>query len=205
MMEGALLLSLPPELRIDQITATSTTLKVHLVSTQRACHCPLCGQASEQVHSRYRRMVADVPSGAKPVRLELEVRKFFCRTPTCPRKIFSERLPDLVEPWARTTKRLRVALQALGVTTGAAVGSRLAPQWGMQVRPTTLLRSLRTISISAAQTVQVLGLDDWAFKRGQIYGTILVDLERHRLIDPAFGPPSRNGQSLAESRIQRSR
>jgi len=75
----------------------------------------------------------------------------------------------------------------------------------MQVRPTTLLRSLRTISISAAQTVQVLGLDDWAFKRGQIYGTILVDLERHRVIDPAFGPPSRNGQSLAESRIQRSR
>lgn len=183
MMEGALLLSLSPELRIDQITVTSTMLMVHLVSTQRACHCPLCGQAAEQIHSRYRRMVADVPSGAKPVRLELEVRKFFCRTPTCPRQIFTERLPDLVEPWARITKRLRVALQAVGVATGAAVGSRLAPQLGMEVRPTTLLRSLRTISIPAAQAVQVLGLDDWAFKRGQIYGTILVDLERHRVID----------------------
>ena len=198
-MEGTLLLSLSPDLRIEQITAPGTMVIVHLISTQRACPCPLCGHASEQIHSRYRRMVADVPCCAKPVRLELEMRKFFCRTPTCPRKIFTERLPDLVEPLARITKRLRAALQALGVATGAAVGSRLAPQLGMDVKPTTLLRFLRTISLPVAQSVQVLGLDDWAFKRGQIYGTILVDLERHRVIDPAFGPPSRNSQRLARA------
>ena len=92
MMEGMLLLSLSPDLWIDQITTTATVLSVHLVSTQLASHCPLCGLASEQVHSRYRRVVADVPCGSKPVSLSLEVRKFFCRTPTCPRKIFTERV-----------------------------------------------------------------------------------------------------------------
>ena len=80
-MEGTLLLSLSLDLRIDQITPTATGLRVYLVSTQRASHCPLCGQASEHVHSRHRRVVADAPCGSKPVSLSLEVRKFFCRTP----------------------------------------------------------------------------------------------------------------------------
>jgi len=183
MMEWALLLSLSPDLWIDQITATTTALLVHLVSTQSASHCPLCGQASEQVHSRYRRVVADVPCGSKPVRLSLEVRKFFCRTPTCPRRIFTERLPDLVQPWARMTNRLRSALQALGLATGGEGGAGLAPKLGMPVAPTTLLRYLRESSSPSVTQVRVLGLDDWAYKRGDTYGTILVDLERHRVID----------------------
>jgi transposase len=183
MMEGALLLSLSPDLWIDQITATTTVLIVHLVSTQPAAHCPLCGQASEQVHSRYRRVVADVPCGSKPVSLSLEVRKFFCRTPTCPRHIFTERLPELVQPWARMTNRLRSALQALGLATGGEGGAGLAPKLGMRVAPTTLLRYLRGVSSPCVTQVRVLGLDDWAYKRGDTYGTILVDLERHRVID----------------------
>jgi transposase len=84
MMEGALLLSLSPELWIERITATSTVLMVHLVSTQTVSYCPLCTQPSEQVHSHYRRVAADVPCGLRPVSLSLEVRKFFCRTPNCP-------------------------------------------------------------------------------------------------------------------------
>jgi transposase len=183
MIEGTLFLSLSPDLWIDEVTSTATVLSVHLVSTQRASRCPLCDQASEQVHSRYQRVVADVPCGSQQVNLDLEVRKFFCRTPTCPRKIFTERLPDLVQPSARMTNRLRSALQALGLATGTALGSRLAPKMGMHVKPTTLLRCLRTVSTPVVETVRVLGLDDWAYKRGQTYGTILVDLERHRVID----------------------
>jgi transposase len=193
MMEGALLLSLSPDLRIDQIIPTATILSVHLVSTQLASHCPLCGQASEQVHSRYRRVVADAPCGSKPVSLSLEVRKFFCRTPTCPRKIFTERLPDLVQPWARMTNRLRAALQALGMATGGEGGAGLAPKLGMRVAPTTLLRGMREVSTPSVTQVRVVGLDDWAYKRGDTYGTILVDLERHRVIDLL---PDRSGDSV---------
>jgi transposase len=97
--------------------------------------------------------------------------------------IFTERLPDLVQPWARITDRLRSALQALGLATGGEVAARLAPKLGLLMPATTLLRCLRALSAPAAQKVRVLGLDDWAHKRGQTYGTILVDLERHRVID----------------------
>ena len=182
-MEEALLLSLSPDLWIDQITATATDLIVHLVSTQPASHCPLCGHASEQVHSRYRRVEAFVPCGLRPVCLSLEARKFFCRTPHCPRKIFTERLPDLVQPWARRTNRLRSVLQALGLATGGEGGAWLAPKLGMRVAPTTLLRGMRAMSNPVVETVHVLGIDDWSYKRGQTFGTILVDLERHRVID----------------------
>ena len=171
------------QLRLDYITAIGTALIVHVVSTQAVCCCPLCGQASAQIHSHYLRMVADVPCGNRSVHLHLEVRKFFCHTDTCPRKIFTERLPDLVQPWTRLTNRLRAALDEPGLVTGGEGGAHLAGKLAMPVKPTTLLRRVRAVSAAAVTLVQVLGLDDWAFKRGQHYGTILVDLERHRVID----------------------
>ncbi len=135
MIEGALFLNLSVDLRIDHITTTVTALVVHVVSTQVVSCCPLCGQASDQIHSRYLRVVADVPCGNRPVRLHLEVRKFFCRNANCPRKIFTERLPDLLHPSARLTNRLRTALQAVGAATGGEVGARLAPKLSMQATP----------------------------------------------------------------------
>ena len=183
MIDGALFLNLSADLRLDHVAVTANALVVQVASTQVGSCCPLCGHASEQIHSRYRRVVADVPCGNRPVRLQLEVRKFFCCTATCPRKIFTERLPDLVQPSARLTNRLRLALQAVGVATGGEVGARLAPKLGMQATPSTLLRCLRTISSPSAQPVRILGVDDWAYKRGETYGTILVDLERHQVID----------------------
>ncbi len=183
MIEGALFLNLSDDLRIDHLTTTVSALVVHVVSTQVVSCCPLCGQASDQTHSRYLRVVADVPCGNRPVRLHLEVRKFFCRNANCPRKIFTERLPDLVQPSARLTTRLRSALQAVGVATGGEVGARLAPKLSMQATPSTLLRCLRALSSPPPPPVRILGLDDWAYKRGDTYGTILVDLERHRVID----------------------
>ncbi len=183
MIEGALFLNLSDDLGIDHITTTVSALVVHVVSTQVISCCPLCGHASDQIHSRYLRVVADVPCGNRPVRLHLEVRKFFCRNANCPRKIFTERLPDLVQPSARLTNRLRSALQAVGVATGGEVGARLAPKLSMQTTPSTLLRCLRAISSPPASPVRILGVDDWAYKRGDTYGTILVDLERHQVID----------------------
>jgi transposase len=106
------------------------------------------------------------------------VRKFVCTTPTCPRQIFTERLPDLVQSYARMTNRLREALIALGLATSAQVSERLAPQLAMRVSAPTLLRRLRAVACPAPTSVRILGVDDWAWKKGQTYGTILVDLEK---------------------------
>ena len=116
----------------------------------------------------------------------LTVRKFFCPNPSCPRKIFAEQFPELVPSYARLTRRLHDALMALGLATSGELTSRLAPQLGMQVAATTLLRRVRAVGLAPAGKVRVLGVDDWAWKKGQTYGTILVDLEKHCVIDVLY-------------------
>ena len=104
-MEGEeeLLLALTANLQITHSVVMAGVLCVSALAVQATCPCPLCGQESQHIHSRYRRVIADVPCGSQQVRLHLEVRKFFCRTATCPRTIFTERLPALVQPSAGTS------------------------------------------------------------------------------------------------------
>ena len=129
------------------------------------------------------RQVADLPCAGRHVTLLLTVRKFFCPNAACPRKIFAEQCPALVPSYARLTTRLREALVALGFATSGEVASRLAPRLGMQVAPTTLLRRVRAVPVAQAGKARVLGVDEFAWKKGQTYGTILVDLGKHQVIE----------------------
>ncbi|SRR5581483_2778870 len=129
----------------------------------------------------------------------------FVGTPPACARSSTPRVPELLEPSARMTNRLRCALQALGLATGAEVSARLAPKLGMWGAPTTLLRCLREIFTASTPAVRVLGLDDWAYKRGNTYGTILVDLERHRVIDLLPDRHSETVKVWLAIRIQRSR
>jgi len=97
--------------------------------------------------------------------------------------VFAERLPDLVQPWARVSNRLFSELQALGLSASAEVNERLAPRLGMQIKAPTLLRYLRTIASPSDEPVRKLGIDDFAIKCGDSYGTILVNLETGKPLD----------------------
>src|SRR5712692_2272677 len=174
---------LPDGLVIASLLATETQLVVHVACRLPTACCPLCQLPSDRIHGHYGRTVGDLPCAGQRVILALSVRKFVCRTPTCPRQIFTERLPDLVQSYARITNRLRDALIALGLATSAEVCARLAPKLGLQVSAPTLLRSLRTVSCASPASVRILGIDDWSWKKGQIYGTLLVDLEQRKPIE----------------------
>jgi transposase len=110
---------LPEGLVIASLSVTETQLVVHVACRSPTACCPLCQFPSDRIHGHYGRTVADLPCAGRRVILALAVRKFVCRTPTCPRQIFIERLPNLVQSYARTTNRLRDALIALGLATSA--------------------------------------------------------------------------------------
>jgi transposase len=177
------ILQLPESITVEAVYPSKTQLTVQIACVRESAACPLCQHSSERIHSSYGRRVADVPCGGRKVMLALTVRKFVCSTETCPRQIFTERLPDLVQSYARMTNRLCEHLQTLGFATCGQLGERLAPKLGMDVSGPTLLRRMRTVSIPPPTRVRILGIDDWAWKKGQTYGTILVDLERRRTID----------------------
>ncbi|CAN5136838.1 ISL3 family transposase [soil metagenome] len=170
-------------LKLQDVAINAEMVSLSVESTCPSACCPVCGQRTARLHSRYLRTLADLPWGGRPVRLSLRVRRFRCSRSECPRRIFAERLPSVVEPYARKTARLREILRLVGFALGGEAGGRLLWRLGMMASPSTLLRYVRGSPEVAYPQPHVVGIDDWAFRRGRRYGTMIVDLERHEVID----------------------
>src|SRR5215469_768328 len=177
------LLHLPAGITIASVHPSATELVICIACHRTSMPCPQCHQPAARIHGRDLRMVADLPCAGRNVILALTVGKFVCTTPTCSRRIFTERLKGLVEPYARMTSRLISLVQALGLAAGGQMGTRLAERLGIVSTPSSLLRHLMQLPPPLAGAVRVLGVDDWSWKKGRRFGTILVDLERHKIID----------------------
>lgn len=154
-------LALPEIFAVVAIFPTETCVRVHLACRTTSALCPLCQRPSERVHGTYSRTIADVPCGGQRVVLCLLARKFVCATASCPRQIFTERLSDFVQSYARMTNRLKAALQSVGLAAGGEMGTRLAGKIGMTTTPTTMLRQVMKLPLDACPKVRVLGIDDF--------------------------------------------
>src|SRR5215210_937790 len=183
---------LPKGLDLESLRIETGRVSICVSSGTSRSVCPLCGRASSRVHSRYARTVSDLPWHGISVELEVLARRFFCEESSCERKIFCERLPE-VAARARKTVRLEEALLAIALELGGRAGARLALELGIVTARDTLLRKIKAAPLPEVGKVRVLGVDDFAFKKGSTYGTILVNLEDHKVVDLL---PERSQESL---------
>ncbi len=164
-MEGTSLLFLPEGMRMEQIQITENGLVITVVATSPTSCCPLCSEPSSSIHCHYRRVLRDAPCVGHQIQLLLTVRKFSCRNPYCSRKVFAERFPDFVEPWARTTIRYCQQITSIGLATCGKGGVRLAARLGIHTTRQTILRRIMALPDSSAGVILFLGIDDFCATR----------------------------------------
>lgn len=171
---------------------TGITVTIHAASSTASC--PYCGTTCQRVHSHYTRTLRDLPASGRPVHLLAKVRRFFCPESTCRRKIFAERFPSLALPRVKFTRRLQEALREMGFEAGGEAGARLGQKLSYPGSPDTILRLIKETQLPTASSPRVVGIDDWSWKRGLRYGTLICDLETNRPLDVL---PDRSVQTVS--------
>ena len=171
-MLAQVLLPCSTHLALDEAVVEEEVIIVTAHSQGPDAGCPRCHQPSDRIHSRYWRIVADLPCAERRVRIHLQVRRFFCDNAACQRKTFAERFPGVVAPYARRARRLADTQRQVGLALGGEAGVRVLIKAAMPTSGDTVLRLMRDAPPEETPTPRVLGVDDWAWCKGQRYGTI---------------------------------
>lgn len=169
-------------------------VRIEARSTVAGSVCPGCGSWSRRIHCSYLRFPADVPSGGRRVILCLRVRRFLCSVISCGRRTFAEQMPGLTRRYGRRTERLRSTLAGVGLALAGRAGARLASVFGVSVSRSTVLRLVEALPDPEVPAPRVVGVDEYATRKGRHYGTVLVDVESRRPVDLL---PDREASSLA--------
>lgn len=156
---------------------------MNVASSQASSQCPVCQGFSLKIHSSYLRIIGDLPISGKITTINLQVRKYFCETSACVRKIFSERFKQQLKSYARRFERLNELLSSMGLELGGNLAQRIGHLSFVKISASTILRLIIKCPTQAIEPPKIIGVDDWAFKKRFNYGTIIVDLEKNKVIE----------------------
>lgn len=170
-------------------------LTLYVRSTESKATCPYCGHQSEKIHSRYYRNLRDLPAFGKKVGICFRARKFFCHNQECRYRTFAEQPGNEIFRYRRRTRRCEVCVHRHALVLSSPQCSRLLGGIGVSVSRSTVLRDLHRMRVPDERDVRRIGIDDWAFRKGHDYGSLIVNLATGRPIDLL---PSRNGRDFSE-------
>ena len=181
-------------LLLTTLTISETVITLTASVAAQAAPCPNCGTSSKRRHSSYDRHPRDLPWRGIPVQFTLHVRRFFCDNALCLRSTFAEQVDGFTQRYAHRTLSLNSTLQTLGLALGGQAGAAIAHKLGISGSSRTVLRRVHASSPPSVPAPRVVGIDEWAFRKGHTYGSIIVDLERHQ---PIALLPEHTAESIA--------
>jgi transposase len=176
---------------VEEVAVAAGLLLVLARAKAATAACPGCGTVSGRVHSRYSRTLADAAVGGRQVEILLTVRRFFCTSPACRARTFAEQVDGLTSRYARKTPLLAGVLGSIAVALAGRAGSRLASGLAVPASRQVMLRLVMAIPDPDAASPRVAGVDDFAIRRGQHYGTLIIDIETGAPLDLLEGRDAR--------------